>query len=88
MPKTVMEPIEKIVESVRIPRSQTDRLDDYVMWKQDEGDHPRNWGDNYACYGGSMDNDALTKHRFECRSYFRRRMLPQKVYLVTMCELR
>jgi hypothetical protein len=88
MPKTVMEPIEKIVESIRIPRSQTDRLDDYVMWKQDQGKYPRAWGDNYACYGGSMSNEYLTSHRFECRSYVRRRMLPQKAYLGTMCELR
>jgi hypothetical protein len=88
MAKTVIELIEKIVTGIRIPRSQTDRVDDYVMWKQDEGLHPRDWGTNHACFGGSMNIEALTKHRFECRSFERRRMLPQKVYLGTMCELR
>lgn len=87
MAKTEMELIKEIVESIRIPKSQNNHPTDYVMWRQ-EGRHSRHWGANTACFGGVDVGDILTTHRFECRSFEKNRMLPQKVYLGTMSALR
>ena len=84
----IMDTLGKIVESVTIPRGHPDRNNDHVMWRQDEGPILRDWGSNLFCFGGSMLNNALTRHRFECRSLEKRRHLPQKAYLGTMRELR
>ncbi len=83
----IMDAIGKIAESITIPRGQAAHAGDHVMWRQ-FGPRPRDWGSNTSCFGGSMTNDALTKHRFECRDLKKGRHLPQKAYLGTMRELR
>ena len=83
----IMNALEKIVEGITIPKGQSDRNNDNIMWRQD-GPTTRNWGSNKACFGGSMHHGTLTSHRFECRDLVRGRHLPQKVYLGTMRELR
>lgn len=87
MAKKPLEIIEKAVKGIKVPKSQQNRHNDYVMWKQ-EGPKFRDWGSNTACYGGSMQNETLTQHRFECRSFHKGQMLPQKFYLGTMSQLR
>ena len=84
----IMDALGKVVESITIPKGHPNRSDDLIMWRQDQGPHPRCWGSNTACFYGSMLNDTLTQHRFECRDFVRGRHLPQKVYLGTMRELR
>ncbi len=83
----IMDALKEVVESITIPKGQQDRCNDYVMWRQ-FGPKSRDWGSNNACFGGSMQNDTLTRHRFECRSFVRGRYLPRKAYLGTMRELR